>query len=299
MPVLVVGSIALDSVETPYGKIDDALGGSAVYFSYAASFFAHVRLVGVIGSDFPERFVDIIQSRDIDAAGLRKVDGKTFRWSGKYEGDMNTAETRSVELNVFGEFEPEIPEVFRDTDYVFLANGSPVLQRRVLGQMRNPELVVADTMNLWIAEQRRELLELLSLVDGVVLNDGEARQLTDQTNLVAAGRDIQSMGPRFVIVKKGEHGSMLISGDDIFLAPAYPARTVKDPTGAGDSFAGGMMGYLAKIDDASTPSLKKAIIYGTVVASFDIEDFSLNQFREIRAEDIESRVGEFERMLKF
>ena len=299
MSVLVVGSIALDTVETPYGTVEDALGGSAVYFSYAASFFAPVRLVGVIGQDFPEEFRQVFDGRDVDVSGLEVTEGKTFRWSGSYEGAMNAAETKWTELNVFGEFDPKVPAPFRDTPFVFLANGVPAVQRKVLEQVDRPKFVVADTMNLWINETRDDLVELLGMVDGIVLNDEEARMLTGEANLIRAGRAVSDLGPKTVIIKKGEHGSMLLGPDLFFAAPAFPAETVVDPTGAGDSFAGGMMGYLAGAGEVTPENLKRACIYGTIVASFNIEDFSLKRFQQIRREDIDRRFEEFRAMLAF
>jgi len=293
MSLLVVGSLAFDSVETPYGKVENVLGGSAVFFSYAASFFTEVRVVGVVGKDFPDAFRDILRERPIDISGVKEVDGKTFRWSGAYEGDMNQAETRHVELNVLGEFEPEVPEQFADSDFVFLANASPSVQMRVLESVKFPKFAVADTMNYWIENDRDDLLELLKRVDGLVLNDGEARMLTGVANLIAAAKKISAMGPRYVIVKKGEHGSLLVSEHGVFVLPAYPLEEVKDPTGAGDSFAGGMMGYLASVGYVSQMELKRAIAYGTICASFDVEDFSLNRLRQIDREDIDQRYREF------
>lgn len=299
MSVLVVGSIALDSVETPHGKVEDALGGSAVYFSYGASFFAPVQLVGVVGADFPAEFRQVLAKSNIDASGLEVVEGKTFRWSGSYEGAMNSAETRWTELNVFGEFDPKVPEAFRETPFVFLANGVPAVQKRVLEQVENPKFVVADTMNLWINNSRDELVELLGMVDGLVINDEEARMLTGEHNLVRAAKQIHEMGPETVIIKKGEHGALLVRPDLRFAVPAYPAEQVVDPTGAGDSFAGGVMGCLASSGEVSATNLKRAVVYGTVVASFIIEDFSLNRFQQISRDDLDRRFVEFQEMLVF
>jgi sugar/nucleoside kinase (ribokinase family) len=298
MALLVVGSVAFDCVETPHGKVDDAMGGSASYFSYAASFFTQVRLVGVVGTDFPEEFKVVLRRRNIDMSGLQVAEGKSFRWSGVYDQTMNQRTTRSVELNVFASFDPKIPVGFRDTEYVFLANGSPVMQKRVLEQMKRPRLAVADTMNHWIADERPQLLDLMKRIDGIVVNDEEARLLTGLTNLVAAGRAIRTMGPKIVIVKKGEHGSILLGDGFFFAAPAYPLEDVKDPTGAGDSFGGGMMGYLAQTGDLSPSSLKKAILYGTVCASFTVEDFSLNRLQQIERRDVDARYREFVGMLR-
>jgi sugar/nucleoside kinase (ribokinase family) len=298
MALLVVGSVAFDCVETPHGKVDDAMGGSASYFSYAASYFTQVRLVGVVGTDFPEEFKAVLRRHNIDMSGLQVAEGKSFRWSGVYDQTMNQRTTRSVELNVFGSFDPKIPEGFRDTEYLFLANGSPVMQKRVLEQMKGPKLAVADTMNHWIADERPQLLDLMERIDGIVVNDEEARLLTGLTNLVAAGRAIRKMGPRIVIVKKGEHGSILFGDGFFYAAPAYPLEDVKDPTGAGDSFGGGMMGYLAQTGDLSPSSLKKAILYGTVCASFTVEDFSLNRLQQIERRDVDARYREFVGMLR-
>jgi len=300
MSLLVVGSVAIDSVGTPYGTAPDALGGSAVYFSYAASFFHPVRLVGVVGEDFPDEFLDVIGNRDIDIAGLERASGKTFRWSGRYVGDMNAAETLATELNVFGSFEPKIPESFRDTEFVFLANGGPDTQRAALEQMTSPKFVVADTMNLWIAETRDALLGLLTMVHGLVLNDGEARQLTDEANLIAAGRKlIETIGLQFVIIKKGEHGCLLFSESSVFALPAFPCERVKDPTGAGDSFAGGLMGYLASTGEPSEANLRAGIAYGTVLASFNVEDFSLNRFQQISRTEIDQRLEKLKDIVRF
>ena len=293
MSLLVVGSVAFDSVETPFGLAPEVLGGSAVYFSYAASFLTPVQLVGVVGEDFPEEYIQQLQAHDIDTAGLVvQPGGQTFRWKGRYEGAMDSAETLEVALNVFGDFEPNLPEAFRNTEYVFLANGSPRLQRNVLSQARKPKLSICDTMNLWIETERDELTALLGEVDGLVINEAEAAQLTEETNLVLAGKKIAKMGPWLVVVKKGSHGSLLFHDGACYPLPAYPAETVKDPTGAGDSFAGGMMGYLASQDDLSPETIRRSIVYGTVMASYNIEDFSLQRFEKLDREQIESRVDE-------
>lgn len=297
MALLVVGSVAFDCVETPHGKVEEVMGGSATYFSYAASFFTPVRLVGIIGKDFPEEFKAILRKRNIDMTGLQVANGKTFRWSGVYDQTMNVRTTRSVELNVFKNFDAKIPEQFRDTEYVFLANGSPVMQKRVLEQMRRIRFAAADTMNHWILDERPQLLDLLKRIDALIVNDEEARLLTGLTNLVAAGRAVQKMGPRLVVIKKGEHGSLLFGEGFLFAAPAYPLESVKDPTGAGDSFGGGMMGYLAQTGDYSPHNLKKAVLYGTVCASFTVEDFSLNRLQQIERSDVEARYQELVEML--
>lgn len=290
MSLLVVGSVAIDTVETPHGDVSEALGGSAAYFAYAASFFTPVRLVGVVGEDFPEEFAAVLRSREnIDITGLSRAAGKTFRWRGRYSPDMNARQTLEVHLNVFGAFDPDIPANYRDSRFIFLANGSPVVQRKVLHQIQKPELVVADTMDLWIETQRDELLELLTQVHGLVLNDSEALMLAEENFLVNAGMKILNMGPRFVIVKKGEHGAMFFSPRGVFALPAFPTGTVVDPTGAGDTFAGGLMGMLAQSHEMSENSLKRGIAYGTVTASFTVEDFSLRRLVQTRREDIDER----------
>jgi len=252
----------------------------------------------VVGEDFPQEHLDLLARRPIDLAGLQRVPGRTFRWHGRYVGDMSAAETVDVQLNVFGEFEPDIPEAFRQSEFVFLANGSPRLQRHVLEQMERPRFAVADTMNLWIETARDDLLELLKKVDGLVLNDGEARQLTRVSNLITAGREILGLGPRAVVIKKGEHGALLLTDEHVAAMPAHPTAVVRDPTGAGDSFAGGMMGYLARAGDVSAASLKRAIARGVVVASFCGEAFSLGRFQGLEWDDIVQRVAQYRDMLR-
>ena len=299
MSLLVVGSIALDSVRTPYGHVSDVLGGSAVYFAYAASFFAPVRVAGVVGDDFPEEHLEALSRRNVDVSGVGRTRGKTFRWRGSYEGAMNEAETLSVELNVLGEFDGKLPDGFLDSEYIFLANGPPALQHKVVDQVTSANLIVADTMNHWIRDTRGELAALLRRVDAVVLNAGEARQYTGEHNLPRAGRKLLEEGPTFVVIKKGEHGALLVTKDGFFAVPAYPSVDVSDPTGAGDSFAGGMMGYLAQVNDTSTAELRRALLYGTVVASINVEGFSLERFKQITHDDIERRYEQFRRMMTF
>jgi sugar/nucleoside kinase (ribokinase family) len=300
MPLLVVGSIALDSVETPSERRENVLGGSATYFSYAASYFSPVRLVGVVGEDFPAEHTRLLSSRGIDTSGLHVVPGaKTFRWSGKYLPNMNDRETLEVHLNVFEKFDPVLPEAYRRCRYVFLANGSPVVQMKVLDQVPDAKLVVADTMDLWINIQRDELTALLKRLDGLVLNDSEARLLTGDENLVRAGKAVQAMGPKFVIIKKGEHGAMFFSQHETYVLPAYPTSQVVDPTGAGDSFAGGLMGYLAAEDKFDPLTLKKGLAYGVVVASFNVEDFSLERLKRIERPQLDERFAEYRKMLTF
>jgi sugar/nucleoside kinase (ribokinase family) len=299
MSLLVVGSIAFDSIETPTKTVDDVLGGSATFFSYAASFFTRPRLVGVVGEDFPNGHRTLFAERGVDLAGLTVQAGKTFRWKGRYHQDMNTRDTLEVHLNVFGTFNPVLPESFRDSSHVFLANGSPVIQAKVLDQVRKPELVLADTMDLWIETQHDELVALLPRLDGLLLNDSEAKLLTGKDNLVLAGEAVRAMGPKFVIIKKGEHGAMLFSADGIFVVPAFPTAEVIDPTGAGDSFAGGVLGYLESDKKPSPGRLRRAMAYGTVVASLTVEDFSLDRLKRTNREEIDARMEQYRRMLAF
>lgn len=300
MSLLVVGSVALDSVETPQTTRDNVLGGSAVFFSYAASYFGNVRLVGVVGDDWPAEHTDLLKTRSIDTSGLQIVpNAKTFRWRGKYAPNMNDRETLEVHLNVFGDFKPVLPESYRQSEYLFLANGPPAVQRSVLSQLPKAKLKVADTMDLWISTQRDELLELMRNIDGLVMNDNEAKLLADDENLVRAGQAVLKMGPKFVVLKKGEHGAMFFSKDETYVMPAFPTPHVVDPTGAGDSFAGGMMGYLASRGEVSPKVLKESLAYGTVVASFNVEDFSLDRMRKIERADVDGRLNEYRRMLSF
>lgn len=297
--VLVVGSIALDSVQTPFGVAQEVLGGAAVFSAAAASFFAPVRMVGVVGTDFPREHLRRLEEWDIDVSGVEVRSGKTFRWSGYYEYDLNQAHTVSTHLNVFEDFRPELPRAYRCTPYVFLANIDPELQAAVLDQIDSPKLTVCDTMNFWISGKREQLLAVLSRVDVALMNDAEARQLCDTPNLVQAARRILDLGPRAVVLKKGEHGAIMFTRDAHFAAPAYPMEQVKDPTGAGDSFAGGLIGYLAYTDDFSDENLRKAIICGSVVASFDVEDFSLERLARLTPGEIVERYNEFRTIAGF
>ena len=300
MSLLVVGSIAFDSVETPTERRDNVIGGSATYFSYAASYFTKVNLVGVVGGDWPDAHTQLLEERNVDTAGLVKVDGEqTFNWTGKYLPNMNDRETLDVNLNVFGTFDPVLPESYKTTPYVFLANGMPAIQMKVLDQVESPKLVVADTMDLWINEHRDSLLDLLKRIDGLVLNDSEAKLLTGHENLVSAAKAVLDLGVSFVVLKKGEHGALYVSADDMFVLPAYPTEAVKDPTGAGDSFAGGMMGYLASVDDTSAASIRRALVYGTLVASYNVEDFSLDKMREIEKSDLDALFEQFQSLVNF
>jgi sugar/nucleoside kinase (ribokinase family) len=296
-PVLIVGSVALDTVKTQQAEHADLLGGSASYASVAASFFTPVRMVGVVGDDFPIIYRDLFQKRNIDLAGLETAAGKTFRWSGEYEVDMNNRRTLSVELNVFEKFEPKLPAAFQKTEYVLLANIAPSLQSRVLDQMAKPKFVVADTMDLWINVARPDLLALLKRVDMLILNDSEAKLLTEQVNLITAGRKIQALGPRYVVVKKGEHGALLFGPDEFFSTSAFPLESVFDPTGAGDCFAGALMGTVASTGDFSFSGLKRAVVQGSLVASFNVEQFSLKRLETLSLEEIVQRRTAFDKII--
>ena len=298
-PVLVVGSVALDSVETPFGKVDDALGGSGTYFSSSASHFAPVQLVGVVGNDYPVDKLAPLTARGVDLSGLEKADGASFRWRGRYRHDLNSAETLETHLGVFSDFRPKIPEAFRRSPFVFLANIDPRLQLQVLDQVEQPRLVACDTMNFWIESRRPDLLELLGRVDLITLNDGEARQLTEQTNLVQAARWILARGPKYVLIKKGEHGAFMFTKDSVFFAPAYPLESVFDPTGAGDSFAGGFIGHLAATGEITERAMRRAVVVGSAMGSFAVEKFSNARLLEITREDIDRRVQEFRQLVAF
>ena len=299
MSVLVVGSVALDSVETPFGKADEVLGGSATFFSASASHLTPVQLVGVVGDDYPVEKLAPLAGRGVDLAGLQRAEGASFRWRGRYRHDLNTAETLETHLGVFSHFSPQIPEQFRRAPFVFLANIDPRLQLDVLSQVERPKLVACDTMNFWIESRRPELLALLERVDLITLNDAEARQHTEKSNLVQAARWILERGPKHVIIKKGEHGAFMFTQDTIFFAPAYPLESVFDPTGAGDSFAGGFMGYLARTGDLTEANLRRAVVYGSAMGSFAVEQFSIGRLLELTAEVIGERVRDFRRLVEF
>ena len=301
MSLLVTGSIGIDTVETPFGKRDSVIGGSAIYFSYAASFFTPVRLVGVVGEDCPKEYLRVFDGRNVDTTGLEIRKGsKTFRWHGKYHDDVNQRDTVSVDLNVLAEQAPKIPERYRDSGYIFLANTHPALQLEMLCCLASPRLIVADTMNLWIQTQREDLDKLFKRIHGLVLNDEEAKLLTEKSNLIEAARDVLKMGPKFVVIKKGEHGCLMCSARDTFVLPAFPAEKVVDPTGAGDSFAGGMMGYLATQGGSISPAtIKRALAFGTVVASFTISDFSLGGLQAATREQIDERWLQFKQAMDF
>jgi sugar/nucleoside kinase (ribokinase family) len=299
MSLLVVGSVAFDSVKTPFGEVDEVLGGSATYFSTAASYFTDVAVVAVVGSDFPEKHLMFLKSRNIDIEGIERVEGRTFRWKGEYGFELNEARTLDTQLNVFQDFRPKLPLSYRDKKLVFLANIDPDLQRDVLSQVNEPALVACDTMNFWIEGKRESLLETLKLVDVLLINDGEARELSGEPNLVKAASKILSMGPATLIIKRGEYGALMFSGKRIFAAPAYPLESVYDPTGAGDCFAGGFMGYLASTMNFEESNIRKAIIFGSVMASYNVEAFSLDRIKSLDYGEIERRYGEFRRLTHF
>ncbi len=298
-PVLVVGSVALDSVETPFGKADEVLGGSGTYFSSSASHFTGVQLVGVVGDDYPVEKLEPLAQRGVDLAGLEQAAGTSFRWRGRYRHDLNSAETLETQLGVFSHFRPKIPDQFKRSPFVFLANIDPRLQLQVLEQVEKPRLVACDTMNFWIESRRPELVELLGHVDLITLNDAEARQLTEHTNLVKAARWIMDKGPKHVLIKKGEHGAFMFTRESIFFAPAYPLESVFDPTGAGDSFAGGFIGYLAATGDLSDANMRRAVVVGSAMGSFAVEKFSNARLLEITRADIDARIQEFRQLVAF
>jgi len=293
MSVLVVGSIALDNVETPFGKNEEILGGSASYFSFAASFFTDVKIVAVIGEDFPDEYLEMFKSKQIELKGVKTSSGKTFRWHGKYGYDLGDPETLGTYLNVFETFDPEIPKDYRDEDYVFLANIDPELQLNVLRQVRSPRLVALDTMNYWIENKPRELKEVLQKVNILLVNDSEARELAKEPRITKAARIVLDMGPEVLIVKRGEYGALLFSEEGIFWAPSYPLEEVVDPTGAGDTFAGGFMGYISGNSITSSEGSKRGVIYGSVIASFTVEDFSVNRIFSLQREEIDTRFDAF------
>jgi len=300
MPVLVVGSVALDSVETPFGKADNVLGGSGTFFSASASHLAPVQLVGIVGSDYPtDQLERAFAKRPIDLAGLEHAEGLSFRWRGRYRHDLNSAETLETHLGVFSNFRPKIPDQFRSAPFVFLGNIDPRSQLDVLTQVEKPKLVACDTMNFWIESRRPDLLKLLEQVDLITLNDAEARQLTEESNLVRAAKWIMARGPKHVVIKKGEHGAFMFTASTVFFAPAYPLESVFDPTGAGDSFAGGFMGYLARSGDLSEENLRRAVVYGSAMGSFAVEKFSVERLLEIDRSDIARRVADFHRLVSF
>jgi len=287
--LIVVGSVALDSVKTPFGEVHDALGGSAVFFSIAASYFTEVSVVAVVGTDFPERHIDFLKAKGVDTTGLSVESGETFRWTGVYGYDLNDRDTIDTRLNVFEGFNPQIPANLASSDFVFLANIDPELQLAVLDQVERPRLIACDTMNFYIEGRRDALLETIRRVDVMIMNDSECRELADEPNLVKASRAILEMGPHTVVVKKGEHGALMVTGDSFFSAPAFPCESVFDPTGAGDAFAGGFMGHLARSGDIGASNMRRAVIFGTVLASFCVERFSVDGMSSLEPGDIEER----------
>lgn len=301
MSVLVVGSVALDTIETPFGSVKETVGGSATYISVAASYFVNpVRLVGVVGGDFPREGMAFLEERNVDLEGLEVIrDGKTFRWSGRYHYDLNERDSLSTELNVFESFDPKIPERFRKMRYVCLGNIDPVLQRKVLQQLESPRLVVCDTMNYWINGKRDELEKTVRMINVLILNDSEARLLSREPNLIKAAKVIRGMGPSVVIIKKGEHGALLLTEQMVFSAPAYPMENIFDPTGAGDSFAGGFIGWLARTEDVSEENLKRAVIYGSTLASFCVEKFGVAGLAGLTYLGIQDRFREFRELSRF
>jgi sugar/nucleoside kinase (ribokinase family) len=291
--------VAFDSVKTPFGEVREVLGGSASYFSISASFFSPVNLVAVVGDDFPESHLNLFRRFGVDIRGLQRVPGKTFSWVGEYGYALNEAKTIDTRLNVFETFRPEIPEVYKNSDYVFLGNIDPMLQREVLAQVSCPKFVACDTMNYWIQSTPEELRKTLERVDILIINDSEARMLTGEPNLNKAARAIRSWGPRTLVVKKGEYGVAMYSDGSVFGAPAFPLEEVYDPTGAGDSFAGGLVGYLARAGRLDDATIRKAVIYGSVMASFDVEEFSLNRLIRLTRSEIQHRYREFRRLTHF
>jgi len=299
MSILVVGTVAFDSIETPLGSAERILGGSASYFALGASFFAPVRIVGVIGQDFPQEYLDLFRQRQIDLEGIKKASGDTFYWRGRYHEDINVRDTLELHLNVLSGFVPDLPERYRDAEYVFLGNIDPLMQLEVLNQIRRMRLVVCDTMDHWIRESLDGLRQVLKRIEMLVVNDSEARLLSGQSNIVRAARAILKMGPKVVLVKRGEYGVLQFSDSTIFATPAYPLEEVFDPTGAGDSFAGGFLGQLARSADLTQQGIRRAIVYGSVVASFTVEDFGVKGLASITLQDIEERYRNFAQLTDF
>jgi len=296
--IMITGTVALDTIQTPFGKVEKALGGSATYASFAASFFSKPNILSVVGNDFPKEYIELLKKRKIDLDGLQ-ITGKTFHWEGFYEFDMNEAKTKKTELNSLADFKINVPDKYKGIGYIFLANIDPDLQLEALNQIKKPKFIVMDTMNFWISSRKKSLLELIKKVDVLLLNDGEARQLFNTVSLVKASREALKLGPKAVIIKKGEHGALLFTKDSHFSAPGYPLEEIKDPTGCGDCFGGAFIGYLAKTQDLSEKNFRKAIIYGSVVASHNAEDFGLNKLKHLTIEDIEKRYREFQDIREF
>jgi sugar/nucleoside kinase (ribokinase family) len=301
MSLLVVGSLALDTIETPFGRVENAVGGSAVFISIAASYFIQpLRLVGIIGGDFPKSELDFLKEKDIDLEGLQiKEDEKTFHWHGRYSFDLNSRDSITTELNAFASFDPVVPDSFKKSSYVCLGNINPILQKKVLFQVEKPRLIVADTMNFWISNMLNELIDMMKYIDVFIINDSEAREISKEANLIKAAKRIQELGPKTLIIKKGEHGALLFANNEMFFAPAYPLESIYDPTGAGDSFAGGFTGYLARTEDLSYENMKRAVIYGSTIASFAVEKFSIERIRDLSMLEIKDRFNEFKRISEF
>lgn len=299
MSILVVGSVALDSIKTPFGVKKEILGGSATFFSISASFFDKVDIIATVGEDFPKKYIQLLRDRNIGISGVAVNKGKTFRWEGAYEYDMNVARTLATHLNVFKDFSPRIPESLRSPGILFLANIDPDLQEMVLKQVKNPRLIACDSMNHWISDKKRSLEKFMHKIDIFLLNDSEARQYSGETNLMKAARSIVSKGPRSVIIKKGEHGAIYYSKKGHFVTPAYPLEDVYDPTGAGDTFAGGVIGYISRSGKASESVIRRGIIYGSILASFAVEDFSVNRLLKIKMADIKKRYADFKKVTRF
>jgi sugar/nucleoside kinase (ribokinase family) len=299
MSILVVGTVAFDSIETPFGSAERILGGSAAYFALGASFFAPVRIVGVIGQDFPQEYLDLFTQRNIDLEGVKKEGGDTFHWRGRYHEDINVRDTLELHLNVLAGFVPHLPERYRDAEYVFLGNIDPLMQLEVLNQIRRMRLVVCDTMDHWIRESLDALRQVLKRIEMLVINDSEARLLSGQSNIVRAAREILKMGPKVVLIKRGEYGVLQFSDSSIFATPAYPLEEVFDPTGAGDSFAGGFLGQLARSGELTQQGIRRAIVYGSVVASFTVEDFGVKRLTSVTLRDIEERYKSFVQLTDF
>ncbi len=299
MSLLVVGSMAFDSVKTPFGEREDAIGGSATYFSVSASYFTQVRLVAIVGSDFPQSELDFLAARKVDLAGLERSEGETFRWKGEYGYDLNTAHTLDTQLNVFQNFRPQVPAAFSESEFVFLANIDPELQASVVEQVKSPRLVACDTMNFWIEGKRDELIETFGMVDMVVINEGEVRELSGDSNVLKGSRKILEMGPKTLVVKQGEYGALLIQKGSVFSAPGLPLEKIYDPTGAGDTFAGGFMGYISSTGDMSPGALRRAVIFGSVMASFNVESFSYDRLKTLTQSEIEGRYRQFSDLAHF
>ncbi len=299
MSILVVGSVAFDSIKTPAGYRDEILGGSATYFSLAASYFAPVSVVAVVGDDFPEEHIGFFHRKGIDTSGLQRRPGRTFRWKGEYEQDLNTARTLETQLNVFADFDPVLRSEHREIEFLFLGNIDPDLQRSVLGQMRRPRLIACDTMNYWINHKKASLLQTLSLIDVLIINDAETKQLAGESNLIRAARRVLTLGPKTLVVKRGEYGALMIDAKSIFTAPAFPVEEVVDPTGAGDSFAGGFVGCLAATGACNEAGMRRAIVFGSAMASFNVSDFGLKRLGDLTYTEIEARFREFRKLTHF